>query len=103
MLDRRFAMKRISIVTILLLVLAVLFYCCRKSSDSDEDYVVEKQELLIVVDDYEGQTNTDWMWLMRKIIEKTDFSNAKAGKVCEKVMSVSVQMHQEPYIYAILR
>ena len=29
--------------------------------------------------------------------------NARAVKVCEKVMSVSVQVYEKPYIYGILR
>ena len=40
---------------------------------------------------------------MRRIAEKPDFTNARAVRVCAKVMSVSVQMHEEPYIYGILR
>jgi hypothetical protein len=35
--------------------------------------------------------------------EKPEYTNARAVRVCEKVMSVSVQMHEEPYIYGILR
>lgn len=40
---------------------------------------------------------------MPTITEKPDFSNARAIRVCQKVMSVSVQMHEQPYIYGILR
>ena len=35
--------------------------------------------------------------------EKPAYTNARAVRVCEKVMSVSVQIHEEPYIYGILR
>jgi hypothetical protein len=37
------------------------------------------------------------------IAEKPDFTNARAIRVCAKVMFVSVQIHEEPYIYGILR
>jgi len=37
------------------------------------------------------------------IAEKPDFTNARAVRVCAKVMFVSVQIHEEPYIYGILR
>ena len=40
------------------------------------------------------------MW---DIAEKPEYTNARVVRVCEKVMSVSVQMHEEPYIYGILR
>jgi hypothetical protein len=40
---------------------------------------------------------------MSTIAEKHDFTNVRAVRVCEKVMSVSVQMHEGPYIYGILR
>ena len=32
-----------------------------------------------------------------------DFSNARAIRVCQKVRSVSVQVHKQPYSYGILR
>jgi len=35
--------------------------------------------------------------------EKPDFTNARAVEVCAKVMSVSVQVHEQAYIYGILR
>jgi hypothetical protein len=35
--------------------------------------------------------------------EKPEFLNTRAVRVCEKVMSVSFQMHEEPYIYGFLR
>jgi len=40
---------------------------------------------------------------MLKKAEKPEYTNARAVRVCEKVMSVSVQMHEKPYIYGILR
>jgi hypothetical protein len=35
--------------------------------------------------------------------EKPDFMNTRAVKVCQKVMTVSVQVYEKPYIYGILR
>ena len=35
--------------------------------------------------------------------EKHEYTNARAVRVCEKVMSVSVQILEEPYIFGILR
>jgi hypothetical protein len=35
--------------------------------------------------------------------EKSDFTNTRAVKVCQKVMTVSVQVYEKPYIYGILR
>jgi len=35
--------------------------------------------------------------------EKPEYTNARAVRICEKVMSVSVQIHGEPYSYGILR
>jgi hypothetical protein len=40
---------------------------------------------------------------MPTITEKPDFKNAKAVKVCQKVMSVRVQVYEKLYIYGILR
>ena len=40
---------------------------------------------------------------MLKNAEKPDFTNARAVRVCQKVMSVSVRMFEKPYIYGILR
>ena len=34
--------------------------------------------------------------------EKPEFLNTREVRVCEKVMPVSFQMHEEPYIYGIL-
>jgi hypothetical protein len=41
--------------------------------------------------------------MMLNNTEKPDFTDARAVGVCEKVMPVSVQMHEEPYIYRILK
>jgi len=35
--------------------------------------------------------------------EKPVFMNARAVRVCQKVMTVSVQVYEKPYIYGILR
>jgi len=35
--------------------------------------------------------------------EKPDFKNARAIRVCQKVISVSVRMFEKPYIYGIMR
>jgi hypothetical protein len=35
--------------------------------------------------------------------EKPEFLNTRAVGVCEKMMSVSFQMHEKAYIYGILR
>ena len=40
---------------------------------------------------------------MLRNAEKLAFTNARAVEVCAKVMIVSVQMYEEPYIYGILR
>jgi hypothetical protein len=40
---------------------------------------------------------------MLKNAEKPDFTNARAVRVCQKVLSVSVRMFEKPYIYGILR
>jgi hypothetical protein len=40
---------------------------------------------------------------MSTIAEKADFMNTRAVKVCKKVTTVSVQVHEKPYINGILR
>jgi len=40
---------------------------------------------------------------MLKDVEKPDFMNTRAVRVCQKVMSVSDRNQKEPYIYVILR
>ena len=40
---------------------------------------------------------------MQKIAEKPDLINARAVRVCQKVISGIVQMYEELYIYGILR
>jgi len=41
--------------------------------------------------------------MMLKNAEKPDFMNARSIRVCQKVLSVSVQVCEKPYIYGILR
>jgi hypothetical protein len=41
--------------------------------------------------------------MMLKNAEKPDFTKARAVRVCQKVMSVSVRMSEKPSIYEIVR
>ena len=41
--------------------------------------------------------------MILKNAEKPDFMNTRAVRVCQKVVSARVQVHEEPYIYGILR
>jgi len=41
--------------------------------------------------------------MMLNNAEKPDFANARAVRVCQKVMTASVQVYEKPYIYGILR
>ena len=61
-----------------------------------------RHEIVIIRFDYHPFP-TKRIQLMLNSAEKPEFLNTRAVRVCEKVMSVSFQMHEEPYIYGFLR